>query len=89
MPNAGQLTPKGQRTRERIVDAAAGLMLRQGFAATTLDDVKAAACGAGLIIAPPSLWAVFQTYYGGFIVLFLVVFAGLVVTMAPASPARR
>ena len=50
---------------------------------------KAAACGAGLIIAPPSLWAVFQTYYGGFIVLFLVVFAGLVVTMAPASPARR
>jgi len=51
--------------------------------------VKAAACGAGLIIAPPSLWAVFQTYYGGFIVLFLVVFAGLVVTMAPASPARR
>jgi hypothetical protein len=52
-------------------------------------SVKAAACGAGLIIVPPSLWAVFQTYYGGFIVLFLVVFAGLVVTMAPASPARR
>jgi TetR/AcrR family transcriptional regulator, transcriptional repressor for nem operon len=43
MPNAGQLTPKGQRTRERIVEAAADLMLRQGFAATTLDDVKAAA----------------------------------------------
>jgi hypothetical protein len=52
-------------------------------------SVKAAACGAGLIIAPPSLWAVFLTYYGGFIVLFMVVFAGLVVTMAPAAPARR
>ena len=43
MPNVGQLTPKGQRTRERIVEAAADLMLRQGFAGTTLDDVKAAA----------------------------------------------
>ena len=50
---------------------------------------KAAACGVGLIIAPPSLWAVFLTYYGGFIVMFMVVFAGLVVTMTPASPARR
>jgi DUF1707 SHOCT-like domain len=49
---------------------------------------KAAACGAGLIIAPPSLWAVFLTYYGGFIVVFLVVFAGLV-TMTPAAQAKR
>ena len=45
--------------------------------------MKAAACGAGLIIAPPSLWAVFLTYYGGFIVLLLAVFAGL------AVPCRR
>lgn len=51
--------------------------------------MKAAACGAGLIIAPPSLWAVFLTYYGGFIVLFLAVFAGLAVTMQPAAPGRR
>jgi len=43
MPTAGQLTPKGQRTRERIVVAAADLMLRQGYAGTTLDDVKEAA----------------------------------------------
>jgi hypothetical protein len=50
--------------------------------------MKAAACGAGLIIAPPSLWAVFLTYYGGFIVLFLAVFAGLAV-MQPAAPGRR
>ena len=51
--------------------------------------MKAAACGAGLIIAPPLLWALFLTYYGGFIVMFLAVFAGLVVTMTPAAPARR
>ena len=50
---------------------------------------KAAACGAGLIIVPPSLWAVFLTYYGGFIVLFLVVFAGLVVATPTAASARR
>jgi hypothetical protein len=50
---------------------------------------KAAACGAGLILAPPSLWAVSLTYYGGFIVLFLVVFAGLVVTTPAAASARR
>ena len=51
--------------------------------------LKAVACGAGLIIAPPSLWAVFLTYYGGFIVLFLAVFAGLAATTQPAAPGRR
>jgi Domain of unknown function (DUF1707) len=51
--------------------------------------LKAAAWGAGLIIAPPSLWAVFLTYYGGFIVLFLAVFAGLALTTQPAAPGRR
>ncbi len=34
-----QLTPKGQRTRERIVDAASGLMVTHGVAAVSLDDV--------------------------------------------------
>jgi len=43
MPIAGQLTPKGQRTRERIVEAAAELVFIRGVTATTLDDVKAAA----------------------------------------------
>ena len=52
-------------------------------------NVKAVAWGAGLIIAPPSLWAVFLTYYGGFIVLFLAIFAVLVVTMPSAAPASR
>ncbi len=39
----GELTRKGQQTRQRIVAAAAGLILQQGVAGTTLDDVRAAA----------------------------------------------
>ncbi|OPX07728.1 TetR/AcrR family transcriptional regulator [Mycobacterium sp. AT1] len=39
----GRLTPKGQRTRARIVDAAARLIWERGITATTLDDVKLAA----------------------------------------------
>ncbi len=37
------LTPKGQLTRQRIVAAAAGIILQQGVARTTLDDVRAEA----------------------------------------------
>ena len=37
------LTEKGQRTRGKIVDAAAGLMLNDGVAGTTIEDVCAAA----------------------------------------------
>src|SRR5271167_868439 len=37
------LTRKGQETRQRIVDAAAGLIFRQGVAHTTIEDVRAAA----------------------------------------------
>src|SRR5579859_874202 len=40
---AGELTRKGQQTRRRIVAAAADLILTQGVAGTTLDDVRAAA----------------------------------------------
>jgi TetR/AcrR family transcriptional regulator, transcriptional repressor for nem operon len=38
-----RLTPKGERTRARIVEAAAGLIYERGVAGTTLDDVRAAA----------------------------------------------
>jgi TetR/AcrR family transcriptional regulator, transcriptional repressor for nem operon len=38
-----RLTPKGERTRTRIVEAAARLIYERGVAGTTLDDVKAAA----------------------------------------------
>jgi len=38
-----RLTPKGERTRARIVSAAARLIRERGVAGTTLDDVRAAA----------------------------------------------
>ena len=38
-----RLTPKGQATRDRIVEAAAGLMFLQGVAGTTTEQVQAAA----------------------------------------------
>jgi TetR/AcrR family transcriptional repressor of nem operon len=38
-----RLTPKGERTRARIVNAAAALIYERGVAGTTLDDVRAAA----------------------------------------------
>ena len=38
-----RLTPKGERTRARIVEAAARLIYERGVAGTRLDDVRAAA----------------------------------------------
>src|SRR5665213_4464061 len=38
-----KLTPKGARTRGRIVEEAAALIHERGVAATTLEDVKVAA----------------------------------------------
>jgi TetR/AcrR family transcriptional regulator, transcriptional repressor for nem operon len=42
-----RLTPKGERTRARIVAAAARLIYERGVAGTTLDDVKAASGVSG------------------------------------------
>ncbi len=42
-----KLTPKGARTRARIVEEAAALIHERGVAGTTLDDVKAAAGVSG------------------------------------------
>jgi TetR/AcrR family transcriptional regulator, transcriptional repressor for nem operon len=42
-----RLTPKGEQTRARIVDAAAGLVHERGVAGTTLDDVRATAAVSG------------------------------------------
>ncbi|WP_371402173.1 TetR/AcrR family transcriptional regulator [Kribbella sp. NBC_00662] len=38
-----RLTKKGQATRDRIVEAAARLMIEQGVARTTIEDIQAAA----------------------------------------------
>jgi TetR/AcrR family transcriptional regulator, transcriptional repressor for nem operon len=42
-PSPRELTRKGRETRQRIVDAAADLIFRQGVAQTTIEDVRAAA----------------------------------------------
>jgi len=44
---------------------------------------KAVACAACMLILPPALGAAFLTFYGGFIILFLFAFAGLVVASGP------
>jgi len=41
---------------------------------------KAVAWVACLVILPPTVWAAFLTYSGGFIILFVLAFAGLVVS---------
>ncbi|HTZ94721.1 MAG TPA: TetR/AcrR family transcriptional regulator [Streptosporangiaceae bacterium] len=41
------LTPKGERTRGRIVDAAARLIHERGVAGTTLEDIRSAAGVSG------------------------------------------
>ena len=49
---------------------------------------KTVALGTSAVVLPPSLVAAFLTFYGGFIILFLVTFIGAVVTAAPISPRR-
>ena len=41
------LTPKGERTRGRIVDAAARLIYERGVAGTTLENIRSAAGVSG------------------------------------------
>ena len=38
-----RLTPKGERTRAKIIDAAARLVYERGVAGTTLEDIRASA----------------------------------------------
>lgn len=42
-----RLTPKGERTRARIIDAAARLIHERGVAGTTLEDIRASADVSG------------------------------------------
>ncbi|MGD0609370.1 MAG: TetR/AcrR family transcriptional regulator [Streptosporangiaceae bacterium] len=42
-PERPRLTPKGERTRAKIIDAAARLIYQRGVAGTTLEDIKATA----------------------------------------------
>jgi len=48
---------------------------------------KAVAWTTCMIILPPAVWAAFLTYSGGFIVLLVFAFVGLVVTTGPMHDA--
>lgn len=50
---------------------------------------KAVALGASAVVLPPALAAAFLTFYGGFIILFLVTFIGAVVTSVPIGSHRH
>jgi DUF1707 SHOCT-like domain len=50
-------------------------------------NMKAVAWTTGMIVLPPMVWAAFLTYSGGFIILFLLAFAGLVAATGPAHDA--
>jgi len=47
------------------------------------------AFGAGAVFLPPAVFAAFLTFYGGFIILFLVTFIGTVVTSVPIGSHRH
>lgn len=47
---------------------------------------KAVACGAGAVVLLPAAGAAFLTFYGGFLILFALVFVGTVVSTKPVVP---
>jgi Domain of unknown function (DUF1707) len=49
---------------------------------------KVVAYGTSAIVLSPALVAAFLTFYGGFIILFLVACVGVVVSGAPMAPRR-
>jgi len=46
-------------------------------------SAKAAVWAACVIAALPAVWAAFLTFYGGFVILFLVAFTGLTLSSGP------
>jgi len=55
--------------------------------ARTPASAKAAVWAACVIAALPAVWAAFLTYYGGFVILFLLAFTGLTLSTGP-PPSR-
>jgi uncharacterized protein DUF1707 len=54
----------------------------------TRANKKVAAWGACAIILPPALGAAFFTFYGGYLVVLLFAFIGLIVSGGPSVPQR-
>ena len=96
----GQLTPAeladrtGQvlaaRTFAELTAATAVLATRVPPGTVTGRRItpKLVAGGACAVVLPPVLIAAFLTFYGGFIILFLVACIGVFVTAAPMSQRR-
>jgi len=54
-------------------------------AARTPASAKAAVWAACVIAALPAVWAAFLTFYGGFVILFVLAFTGLTLSTGPRS----
>jgi Domain of unknown function (DUF1707) len=78
------------RTYAELATATAVLAIRQHPGAPARKRVrpKLVAAGACAIVAPPALVAAFLSFYGGFIILFLVACIGVFVSAAPVSTRR-
>jgi Domain of unknown function (DUF1707) len=48
-------------------------------------SARAVVWAACVIVAVPAVWAAFLTYYGGFLILFLVAFTGLTLTIGTTT----
>lgn len=78
------------RTYAELTVATAVLATRPSPGAATGRRItpKLVAGGACAIVLPPVLVAAFLSFYGGFIILFLVACAGVFVSAAPMSQRR-
>jgi predicted MFS family arabinose efflux permease len=82
------------RTHADLVAVTAGLAARRSPSAPAPPSQRKRATGkvvagsACAIVLPPAVIAAFLTFYGGFIILFLVACAGVVVSSAPIAPRR-
>ena len=84
------------RTAAELAAVIAGLTASQQPAPARMSGTsrrsispKLVALGAALIVLPAALVAAFLTFYGGFIVLFLVACVGTVLSATPPGPHRR
>ena len=78
------------RTSAELTAATAVLAIRRlpGAPARKRIRPKVVAAGACAIVVPPALVAAFLSFYGGFIILFLVACVGVFVSAAPMGPRR-
>jgi Domain of unknown function (DUF1707) len=78
------------RTYAELTAATGVLAIRRlpGAPARKRIRPKVVAAGACAIVAPPALVAAFLSFYGGFIILFVVACVGLFVSAAPMSTRR-